>query len=204
MIKSDSVEKLNFINETSLAFIAFAAGAHLYVKELRSRYKSITWMTVGQLVVTFILSTILILLISDFIPFIKDIGFNLRFSVALLISTIFVASSPSSTIAVISEMRAKGPFTQTVMGVTVIKDVLVIVLFALTFSIAKTLLAGETFNTLFAVIIFSEIICSIFLGLVFGKLLAFLLSLKLNTTLKTIITLIIGYLIYLFSHETVS
>lgn len=200
MIKSDSVEKLNFINETSLAFIAFAAGAELYVKELRTRYKSITWMTFGQLVITFILSTIIILLIADYIPFIKDVSFNLKFSVAVLVSTIFVARSPASAIAVISEMRAKGPFTQTVMGVTVIKDVLVIVLFALTFSVSKTFLAGETFNLFFIVLIFSEIICSIFFGLVFGKFLALLLSLKYTTTVKTVITLIIGYLIYLFSH----
>ncbi len=201
MIKTESIEKLDFINETSLAFIAFAAGAQLYVKELRSRYKSITWMTLGQLVVTFILSTVIILLIADYVPFIKDLGFNLKFSVALLVSTIFVARSPASAIAVISEMRAKGPFTQTVMGVTVVIDVLVIVLFAITFSVSKTLLAGETFNALFIVIIFSEIIFSILFGIVFGKLLALLLSFRLNTTVKTVITLIIGYLIYLFSHK---
>ena len=45
---------------------AFAAGAELYLKELRSRFKSIKWMTAGQLIVTFVLSTIIIVLISTF------------------------------------------------------------------------------------------------------------------------------------------
>ncbi len=50
-----------------------------------------------------------------------------KIAVSILFGTIFVARSPSSAIAVINEMRANGPFTKTVMGVTVLKDVLVII-----------------------------------------------------------------------------
>ena len=40
-----------------------------------------------------------------------------------------IARSPSSAIAVVAEQRADGPFTQTVLGVTMVTDVVVVVLF---------------------------------------------------------------------------
>lgn len=201
LIKEESIKELNFIKETSLAFIAFAAGAELYLKELRSRFKSITWMTFGQLVVTFVLSTIIILFIADYIPFISDASFAVRFATAILISTIFVARSPASAIAVINEVRAKGPFTQTVMGVTVIKDVLVIILFAICFSLSKTLIAGDSFDYKVILLIFFEILLSFGFGFLFGKFLAFILSFNLNTSVKTILILAAGYGIYVLSDE---
>ena len=40
----------------------------LYIKEIQSRVKAITWMTFGQLVVTFTLSTSIVIYISNLIP----------------------------------------------------------------------------------------------------------------------------------------
>ena len=45
--------------------------------------------------------------------------------VALFSGVIAVARSPASALAVIRETRAGGPFTQTVLGVTMVSDVLV-------------------------------------------------------------------------------
>jgi NhaP-type Na+/H+ or K+/H+ antiporter len=41
LITKDAVHNLIFINDISLAFIAFAAGAELYLKELRGQFKII-------------------------------------------------------------------------------------------------------------------------------------------------------------------
>ena len=43
-------EELRFVDEISLAIIAFAAGAELYLRELRSRMKSILWVTAGNVI----------------------------------------------------------------------------------------------------------------------------------------------------------
>ena len=45
LIPKTAKTDLHFINEMALAFIAFAAGAELYVRELRSRFRSIKWNT---------------------------------------------------------------------------------------------------------------------------------------------------------------
>ena len=129
LIPSESREKLNFINEISLALIAFAASAELYLRELRSRLNSIKWITFGQLIITFLVSAISVYFLLDYIPFTKDLHANSKAAISFLTGTVFVARSPASAIAIINEMRARGPFTQTVLGVTVLKDFLVIILF---------------------------------------------------------------------------
>ena len=152
LLDVNPISRLQFVNDISLAFIAFAAAAELYLKDLRNRMRSIKWMTFGQLVVTFVMSSVAIYLLGDIIPFMMDMSTNAKVAVAILMATVFVARSPASAIAVINEVRAKGPFTQTAMGVTVLKDFLVIVLFAICFSISNTLLSDESFSLFFILI----------------------------------------------------
>ena len=66
---------MNFLNEISLAFIAFAAGSELYLKEIRGQFKSILWNTLGQLVITFVIGVIGVFLASEYIPFMIDMNF---------------------------------------------------------------------------------------------------------------------------------
>lgn len=63
-------------------------------------------------------------------------------SAALLIACLAVARSPSSAIAIIEELHAKGPFTTTVLTVTVLMDVVVVLLFALTQLVVSSLQEG--------------------------------------------------------------
>ncbi|MCF6182904.1 cation:proton antiporter [Lutibacter sp.] len=199
-IPPKALKELNFLNEIALAIIAFSAGSELYLKELRSRINSIKWMTISQLFITFILSSVTIYFIADLIPFMATMPSTHKIAVSILFATIFVARSPSSAIAVIDELRANGPFTKTVMGVTVIKDVLVIILFAISISIAKAFINNEPINIFFFIILLLEIATSIGLGLLFGKLLALPFLTKADKQFKGIAVILIGYGIYLFSH----
>ena len=193
-------QDLNFINEMALAFIAFAAAAELHLKEMRNRLNSIKWMTFGQLVVTFVLSTVGLYLLADNISFMSTMTGAEKFAVAILIATIFVARSPASAIAVINEMRAKGPFTQTALGVTVLKDFLVILLFAICYSVAGAILKGQPLNFLFIVYVLLELGVSFGLGYALGKLLQLALSLRVNYYVKVLLIVGLGSGTYLLSH----
>ena len=177
LLPEGSGSSLQFINDISLAFIAFAASAELYLKELRSRFKSIKWMTFGQLVVTFVVSSIVIYFLSDQIAFMREMDGAGKVAVSILMATIFVARSPASAIAVINEMRAKGPFVQTAMGVTVVKDFLVIMLFAICLSVSKALVGGEEFSLTFLLLLLAELAASFGLGYIIGKILTLILRL---------------------------
>lgn len=193
--------KLNFINEMALAFIAFAAGSELYLRELRSRFKSIKWNTIGQLSSTFVIGGLSVYFMADYIPFMNRMDVPSRLAVSMLSGAIFVARSPASAIAIINELRAKGPFTQTVMGVTVVKDFIVIVLFAVCLSLAKTLTIGEDFNVFSIVFLIGEILASLVIGKLLGHLLGFALSLKIKAEIKSLLIIIIGYSVYLMASE---
>lgn len=196
-ITPEAIHQLDFLFDIALAIIAFSAGSELYLNELRSRINSIKWMTIGQLVITFVFSSLIVYLIADYIPFMKEMDSISKIAISILFGTIFVARSPSSAIAVINEMRANGPFTKTVMGVTVIKDVLVIILFAISFALAKAFINGENTDIIFFVILLFELLLSFGMGVVAGSFLKFLFSLSVNSNIKSGLIILTGYLIYL-------
>ena len=51
-----------------------------------------------------------------------------------------------SLVAVVNEMRARGPFTKTILGVTVVSDAVVISMFALCITLAHPLVSGGGFE----------------------------------------------------------
>ncbi len=199
-IPAKTLPELSFLNDLALAIIAFSAGSELYLKELRSRINSIKWMTIGQLTITFIVSSIVIFYASDYIPFMKELSSNVKMIIAVLFGVIFVARSPSSAIAVINELRANGPFTKTSMGVTVVKDVLVIVLFAICFAVAKAVInEGGELGFTFLLFLLIELVLSFALGIVLGKILQVPLSLKFSEPIKGLFIIGLGFGAYVFA-----
>ena len=127
LVNDDHLKHLDFVNKLALAIIAMAAGNELVLKEFRSRFRSIAWITIGQAVTTLSLGITATFLLTGYLPFIQDLSEETRhatrLAISVLVGVILVARSPSSAIAIINELRAKGPFTQSVLGVTVIMDV---------------------------------------------------------------------------------
>lgn len=167
---------------------------------MRTQINSIKWMTFGQLVVTFVLSGAVIFFLSGYIPFMMNMPVLTRVAVSLLIATIFVANSPASAMAVISEVRAKGPFTRVTIGVTVLKDFLVIILFTICFNIADALITGQDFGLSFILVLLANLISSFIIGALVGWTLHSILSKHLHKYSKTLLILTVGYSTYLLGH----
>ncbi|MDY6973662.1 MAG: cation:proton antiporter, partial [Thermodesulfobacteriota bacterium] len=200
LISLETTERLRFVDELSLGFIAFAAGSELDLKALRSRFTVITWMTLGLVVSTFLMVSLTVFMLSEFIPFMQVMPETGRMSVSIIAGAILVARSPSSAIAVVNELRAIGPFTQTVLGITVIMDVVVITLFALTSSIADALFTGLSFDMSFILLLVIELLLSLTLACLLGKGLTFILAGPMNKTLRAGIILLTGYGVFFLSH----
>ncbi|MCV9388593.1 monovalent cation:proton antiporter family protein [Reichenbachiella ulvae] len=200
LIPKESSIQLNFVNEVALSFIAFAAGAELYIRELRSKFRSIKWNTISQLLFTFGIGSTSIYFFSDIIPFMDGMQFVERLSVSILAGAIFVARSPTSAIAIINELRAKGPMTQTVLGVTVLTDFFVIILFAICYSFALSLTSGDNFNYLSLLILLLELSASFGLGWLLGQTLNWILNLRVIVHFKMAVIILIGYSVYLLDH----
>lgn len=198
---SVDIEHLRFLDEVSLAFIAFAAGSEMYLEELHGRYKSIGWNTLTQIVAIYLVTGAVIIVFADVIPFMQGLTPMGKLAAAILGATILAARSPSSAIAIINELRARGSFTKTVLGVTLVKDVLIVILFALSTAIASTLLTGEHFDITFIFLVSFELGASIILGLLVGRLLVVVLRTHFEENLKIFLILLIGYLVFVFSEN---
>ncbi len=193
------IDSLRFIDEISLAFIAFAAGSELYLPELRGRLRSIGLVTAAIVFVTIVGGTLAVFLLADFIPFMQDFPVSGQVVIALMAGTIMVARSPSVAIALINELRSRGPFTQMALGVTVISDVLVIVLFAISADIAGAVLTGVSVNMGLLLLLVVEIAISIGLGYLLSRLLIVVLGFHWRKWLKTAVILLLGFGVFALS-----
>ncbi len=196
LLSGEVTSHLRFVDEMSLAVIAFAAGSELYLQELRSRLRSIAWITLGNTIVVPLLGGGALLLLANMIPFMRPLSTGGRLAVALLAGAILVARSPSSAIAIVDELRAKGPFTQTVLGVTMVTDVVVIALFAVSSSVADALLTSLPFDLGFVLLLLLEFVLELALGLVLARFLVLILANVMQPVIKAGAILITGYGIF--------
>ncbi len=169
LVSAGTVRELKLIDDLALTFIAFAAGGELRLEELRERRRSITLTVLFLTVIVFLGVGAFVLVARPLLPFLdgKPAGHGL--AVALLLGTFAVARSPSSAIAIISECKARGPFTEMVLGVTVVMDVLVIMVFAAMVSISQLLITpGAQMDFQFIITMVVHLLGSILGGVTLG------------------------------------
>ena len=168
----DAVVDFRLINEGALCLIALAAGGELRVVAVRERLASILLILVLQVVMVFGLVAAVVYAGRDLAPFLQGQHPRVALAAGLIFGLVAVAKSPATTIAVITEERARGILTDTVLGVTVVKDVVVLILIALLLPLATVVAnpaAGFSFATLAEV--GRAILASIAAGLGLGWLL---------------------------------
>ncbi len=190
---------LAFINKLALAFIAFCAGGELRLINIRKVLKSVLFFIPGITLFVFTITTSTVFLLSAKIPFMVDFSSPVRLAVSAIFGTIAVACSPSSAIAIISETKAKGPYTDTVLSVIVAMDVLIIILFAVVISLAQVFIAGEggmNLGLMFSLIF--EVILAFLLGFLLGKFIVFLIE-KVHVEFSVVI-IAMGFIVIEFSH----
>jgi len=196
---SESVEDLLFLNSLALAFIAFNAGSELRIKDIAHEIKPIISLTLGVTIVVFTGVTATVFFISDLIPFMRPYPMPARIAVASIFGIISVARSPSSAIAIINETRAKGTYTNTILSITVIMDVLIIILFALVISVSSLVTKpGSSFEISFFLFLLLEILIALVLGYFLGKFIIFLIN-KVKVEFSVVI-IALGFFVIKFTH----
>ena len=128
LLPKRTVEDFTLINWIALSVIALQAGGELRVANIRERFRGIAWTTALQVAVTIVGVGTAVYWARDFFPFLLGQPNRTVVAVALIFAVVSVANSPATTIAVITEERAKGAVTDTVLGVSVVKDVVILLL----------------------------------------------------------------------------
>ena len=167
------VRDLRLVDDLALTFIAFAAGGELRMAMLRQTRRSITANLLGLLLMVPLGVTGALFLLRDVFPFTAGRPAIEALAIIGLAAALAVARSPSSVIAIISETRARGRFTEMALGVTVALDVTAIFVFALAVSLAEVVLnPGKQLSLWFMAGLLGQVVASVACGLVLGKLVA--------------------------------
>jgi Kef-type K+ transport system membrane component KefB len=140
LLPAQAVDDLQLIDDFALALIAMLAGGELRMSTLRPQARTIALATLAVTAVVWVGVAAAILAISPLVPFLDALPFGGVVAVALLLGVWAANSSPDLTVAVIEERRAEGPLAEIILGVTIVKDVVVIVLFTLTVALVAPLL----------------------------------------------------------------
>ncbi len=202
-VHTEDVPKFLLLDELSLAFIAFAAGAELELNVIRGYFRSILSLIGGQIIAVYAVGLTAFLLIKDMVPFMSGLPGGEILAISLLGATIMIARSPSSALAIIKELRARGPFTHKVLGATVLMDAVVIVIFAASISIAAVLVEGTGFKVGLLAFVVLEILLDILLGILVGQLLRFIMILPFKNLkwARSVLILLLGLSVFLLSNE---
>jgi Kef-type K+ transport system membrane component KefB len=192
------VESLRTIDELALALIALTAGGELKLRELRKSARSILGISFGIVIFVMIGFLVLVLAVKPVVPSLARLSWGLTAAEALLLAIWAANSSPDATIAVINESGARGEVTDTVLGVTIFKDVVVIVLFAVGLSVAGPLAGEGTFDPGLIGTVAWEVVGAFVVGGLLGWLFSLWLERRQEQTV--LVTLLFSYLLVLVSH----
>ena len=151
LISTEVVQGFEPIISTSLAVIAYLIGTSLHIGTLRSLGRSISWITLLQCLSGFVaVAAGLVLVAGRVMPGYTVMGTYLPFG--LLMGAIAAATAPPAILAIVRELRAKGPMTTTLLAVVALDDAVAVVLFAIAAAYAAALMGTSTAGSTLAVV----------------------------------------------------
>lgn len=130
---------LTVVSQLAIALIAFLAGAELQWGEVKERGVLLLKVMTVELLFTFVALTLLLYALHDLIPFLRDQPNVTVLAFALLFAAIAIVHSPAVTMALLTETGARGPVARTTLGVVLLADVVVVLLFSAVLAIARVL-----------------------------------------------------------------
>ena len=167
-------EKFKIISDVALGFIAFSIGNEFRMKDLKQFGKQATIIGIVQAVFT----TIVVDCALIGLHFIMPEKFPIE--AAIILGAIASATAPAATLMVVKQYKAHGPVTKTLLPVVALDDAVGLVLFAISFGIAKSIATvGEGINPWQVVISVAvepilEVVLSLALGALVGLIFTFI------------------------------
>ena len=163
-ITSEQIEGFGLIADLALGFIAFSMGNEFRLSQLKKIGKQATVIGVLQaLITTVVVDVALIALhfaMSD----------TLSIPAAIVLASVATATAPAATLMVVKQYKAKGPVTDVLLPVVALDDAVGLIVFAISFGIARSMGAAGVSPLAIILEPLLEILLSLLLGFVMGLL----------------------------------
>lgn len=161
LVSDGIIASSGLISNVVLSFIAFSLGQNFSLERFRRIGRSVMSISVGEVIGAWAVVTFAIWF------FLKQ-----PFYIALIFGSIAPATAPAAIVMVTREYKARGSFTDTLLGVVAIDDAWGIILFAFCLATAKYLSgfhAGLGHTPLAGMLhAFGEIVGAVILGFILG------------------------------------
>jgi Kef-type K+ transport system membrane component KefB len=164
---------LRLFEGLALGLIALTAGGEFRLAVIRQRMRPLLAITGAHVVGIFLIVSGGLWLLLQVSPFLGAVDPAAAIVGVALLGVIAVAVSPSTTIAVITELRARGEMVETVIGVTILKDLVILLLFTTVNTLALSWLGSGSAGLGVLGHVAVEIAGSLLVGAVLGVLLGF-------------------------------
>lgn len=166
-LTSPYLQAFSILSDVALGFIAFSIGNEFRLSQLKKIGKQATIVGVFQAVITTLIVDVALIALHFAMP---DI---LPMEAAIILGAIASATAPAATLMVVKQYKAKGPVTDILLPVVALDDAVGLVVFAISFGVAKAMSAGA----LNIVSILVEPLLEIVLSLGIGALMGYLFNL---------------------------
>ena len=163
-ITSKQIEGFGLIADLALGFIAFSMGNEFRLSQLKKIGKQATVIGILQALITTVVVDVALIALHFAM---KD---TLSIPAAIVLGAVATATAPAATLMVVKQYKAKGPVTDVLLPVVALDDAVGLVVFAISFGIARSM--GTTGVSPLAIIFepLIEIVISLLLGFVMGLL----------------------------------
>ncbi len=162
-VSMEYVERFGVIADVALGFIAFSIGNEFRLSQIKSIGKQALIVGVIQAVTaTVFVDTALI--VMSFI-----LGNEVfPISAAITLGAIATATAPAATLMVVRQYKAKGPLTNILLPVVALDDAVGLIIFAVSFGVAKAIDLGTLDIISIVLNPLIEIVFSLILGVLIG------------------------------------
>jgi Kef-type K+ transport system membrane component KefB len=169
IVSSASVAELEPVSRLAVAIIAFMAGAELRWGELKDRARTILTLLTTEMILSFLGIMFVLWFLRDHVPFLGDATSTQALVLCALFASVVIVHSPAVTMALLTETRAHGPVARTTLGVVLVADVVVVLVFSGMLTLARSVVpapgGGESLS---AGLIAWEILGSLIVGTLLG------------------------------------
>ena len=163
----EQVDSFSLLCDVALGFIAFSIGNEFRLSQLKQIGKQATIIGIFQAVITTVIVDIALIIFHLLFPQV------LSLPAAIVLGAVASATAPAATLMVVKQYKAKGKLTDILLPVVALDDAVGLVLFAISFGVAKALGAGSPDVISVLVEPLLEVILSLGLGFIMGQLFTF-------------------------------
>ncbi len=193
IVEDQQVEQLRLVNSLALALIALHAGSEFTMSMLKNNFKSLFYATWTHIFIIGFGVTGAMVLLRDFFPEFQGLELGTVIVLSAVFATIAISKSPAAVVAILGETKIKNKLSEHALGIVVVLDVLVLVLFSIVITLATSVLnPDKEFSISILTPLVGEIIASIAAGTFFGLFIIFYLWLIKRETMLFIVVISYG------------